>query len=249
MFHSQPDYVLQAGVGKNRLSGALGRDAVGSRACSALALLLLWALWPSRIWAQQEIDVNKDFDPNGWPKPIPVSISGFSGEVDSVLKNDLLFMGFTAVAPESAKYLVTGSNAGRVEGRVVEKINKNQILAKAYTGGSTRSQTHMLADDIAMAITHKPGIAQTKVAFKGETGRGNGEIYISDYDGHSAQAASHTRSNHHRRPLLGRAFNTLLLFLQVGSAENFLAPTHQWHAQAGHSLPRGKHQPGHFTRR
>src|SRR5205085_349306 len=184
----------QAGVGKNRLSGALGRDAVGSRACSALALLLLWALWPSRIWAQQEIDVNKDFDPNGWPKPIPVSISGFSGEVDSVLKNDLLFMGFTAVAPESAKYLVTGSNAGRVEGRVVEKINKNQILAKAYTGGSTRSQTHMLADDIAMAITHKPGIAQTKVAFKGETGRGNGEIYLADYDGHNPQPVTHDQT-------------------------------------------------------
>src|SRR5437867_1152852 len=141
-----------------------------------LAGSVLLSFWPALVFAQTAIDITHTID-SAWPKPIPVSISGFSGEVDSVLKTDLIFMGIANVSPEQAKYLISGSNAGRVEGRVVERINKNQILGKAYSGGSLRSQAHALADDIALALTGKPGIAQTKVAFKGETGRGNGEIY------------------------------------------------------------------------
>src|SRR5258708_25304868 len=120
--------------------------------------------------AAPNIVLLRDVDDLGFMKPIPVSISGFSGEVDSVLKTDLLFMGIQNVSPDQAKYLISGSNASRVEGRVVERINKNSILAKAYTGGSLRSETHALADDIAQALTGKPGIAQTKIAFKGESG-------------------------------------------------------------------------------
>ena len=126
--------------------------------------------------AQQAIDINQSIDVTGFPKPIPVSISGFSGEVDAVLKQDLLFMGFETVAPDQAKYLIGGSNAGRVEARVIERVNKQERFAKAYTGGTPRSQTHALADDIAKTLTGKPGIAQTKIAFKAETGGNNSEI-------------------------------------------------------------------------
>ena len=140
--------------------------------------------------AQQAIDINQSIDVTGFPKPIPVSISGFSGEVDAVLKQDLLFMGFETVAPDQAKYLIGGSNAGRVEARVIERVNKQERFAKAYTGGTPRSQTHALADDIAKTLTGKPGIAQTKIAFKAETGGNNSEIYIADYDGHNAQAVT-----------------------------------------------------------
>ena len=148
----------------------------------------------ARAATQPEIDITTTVDLNGWPKPIPVSISGFTGEVDAVLKNDLLFMGIANVAPEQAKYLISGNNAGRVEGRVVERVNSHEILARAYSGGSARSQTHSLADDIALVITRKPGIAQTKIAFKGETGRGNGEIYMADYDGHNPHAVTHDQT-------------------------------------------------------
>src|ERR1043166_8678332 len=165
------------------------RNNIGGRVFIAGLLAL-----SSALAGQQEIDVNRPYDANGWPKPIPVSISGFTGEVDGVLKTDLLFMGIENVSPERAQYLISGSNASRGEGRVVARITKNQILAKAYTGGSLRSQTHALADDIALAITGKKGIAQTKIAFKGETGRGNGEIYIADYDGHNPQAVTHDQT-------------------------------------------------------
>src|SRR4051812_48736484 len=134
--------------------------------------------------------IEHSIDENGFLQPIPVSISGFTGEVDSVLKHDLLFMGIKNVLPTEAKYLISGSNAGRVEGRVILKATKDQILAKAYTGSSQRSQTHALADDIAKALTGLPGIAQTKVAFKVETGGSVGEIYIADYDGYNPQGVT-----------------------------------------------------------
>ena len=155
------------------------------------ALLCLLAFAPALMGAQSEIEISRDIDIDGWPRPVPVLISGFTGEVDRVLKHDLLFMGIESVTPDrSPLYFINGNNAGRVEGRVTDR-QKNSVLAKAYTGGSLRSQTHALADDIAVAITHKPGIAQTKIAFKGESGRGNGEIYIADYDGWNHQAVTH----------------------------------------------------------
>src|ERR1051326_5534203 len=164
-----------------------------NRPLLSMAVALL-TLTPALLFGQAQIDITQSIDINGWPKPVPVSISGFSGEGDSVLKNDLLFIGIAKVSPDQAKYLITGNNASRVEGRVTEKINKHELLAKAYAGGSMRSQTHALADDIAMALTGKPGIAQTKVAFKGETHRGNSEIYIADYDGHNPLAVTHDQT-------------------------------------------------------
>jgi hypothetical protein len=160
-----------------------------SRIAFLLLLVLSLAVSTSVSRAQPELDLSRTGE-GGWPPPIPVSISGFTGEVDSVLKNDLLFMGIKNVSPEQAKFLITGNNNGRVEGRVIERINKNTILAKAYTGGTQRTQTHALADDIAMALTGKPGIAQTKISFKVESGPSRSEIYVADYDGHNSLAVT-----------------------------------------------------------
>jgi len=140
--------------------------------------------------ADESLDVTGYKDALGFLKPVPVNISGFTGEADVVLKNDLVFMGVKHVPVEQAQYLVTGSNAGRVEGRLVNKLTKSQLLAKAYTGGSTRAQIHALADDIAKILTQLPGIAQTKMAFKAESGPGRSEIYIADYDGFGPQSVT-----------------------------------------------------------
>src|SRR5438093_720833 len=109
------------------------------------------ALTTTGFAAQEERGtIEKYFDDLGFLKPVPVAISGFTGEVDSVLKNDLLFMGVVNVPVEQAKYLVTGSNAGNVQGGVTDKTTKYQVMPrKGYTGGTPRSQTHALADDIA----------------------------------------------------------------------------------------------------
>src|SRR3954451_22991903 len=153
---------------------------------SVLTACGIFSLTSIAISADPTLRIERNYDDLGFLKPIPVSISGFSGEVDSVLKNDLFFMGVQNVAPTEARYFITGSNGERVEGRVVEKVTKAEVLAKAYAGASKRTQAHALADDIAKVLTGLPGIGQSKVSFKVETGPSVGEIYIADYDGRGA---------------------------------------------------------------
>lgn len=114
---------------------------------------------------------------------IPINLSGYSGEVLATLKFDLEAVGFKSQSAEVSKYQVTGSNNGNVEGRLTVSGSKVEVFAKAYQGGSLRTQAHALADDIIAALRHCKGIAQTRIAFKGVTGD-TSEIYLADYDGH-----------------------------------------------------------------
>ncbi len=126
--------------------------------------------------------ITRSVDSLGFMKPIPVNVTGFSGEVDSVLRNDLAFMGFEFVSADKALFQIQKNSAAGV-GASITQLQYN----KAFTGGSTRQQTHALADDIAKTITLKPGIAQTRIAFKTRPrSYGAGEISISDYDGFNA---------------------------------------------------------------
>jgi TolB protein len=125
----------------------------------------------------------RNVDSLGFMKPIPVAVIGFSGEVDSVLRFDLSFMGFEFVSPDKALFTIQKNNAAGV-GASISQVQYN----KSFTGNSTRQQTHALADDIAKTLTQKPGIAQTRIAFKARPhSYGDGEIFIADYDGFNAQ--------------------------------------------------------------
>jgi TolB protein len=157
-----------------------------------LTVLLLTSLATK---GQNEIIINPTINSLGGTKPIPVSLEGFSGEVTEVLKFDLYVQGFSFVAPDAAQYQISGTDAGGVQGRVVDRFAKTAILSpRSYTGNSLRRQAHAFADDIVQAITHKNGIGQTKIAFKAQSSTGNGEIYVADFDGHNAQAITHDKS-------------------------------------------------------
>lgn len=134
------------------------------------------------------IEINKETDIS---KLIPLSVSGYSGEVASTLRFDLEVAGFRLVSANDADYVLTGGNSGQVEGRLMDKLKNANLLAKAYTGGTARSQAHALADDVVQAITGKPGIARTKIVFKVEAGKIKdraqvSELYVADYDGGGA---------------------------------------------------------------
>lgn len=131
--------------------------------------------------AQESIEITKQGQFN---RPIPIALSGFTGEAAAVLRFDLEVAGFEVTGEESAQYRVYGGSQNGLEGFVADQVTKKGILAKRYSGGSVRSQAHHFADDVVEQITGKPGIARTKIAFKGENG-GNTEIYVSDYDGAS----------------------------------------------------------------
>jgi TolB protein len=149
-------------------------------ACTVAAFCLAMA-------AAQEITIEKETWQPGTKAPIPIAISGFSGEVDATLRFDLEVAGFKFVGSDTAVYTLAGSNSGNVQGALA--LAKTPVFSKAYTGGTLRRQAHALADDVVQAVTGKRGIAQTRIAFKVDTGASS-EIYVSDYDGHGAQAVT-----------------------------------------------------------
>lgn len=151
--------------------------------CLAAGLLALPTTGP----AQEELTISRDFSP-GNTKPIWVSISGFTGEALQVLQFDLYVQGFGFTNADGAQYLISGSSNGNFQGRVTDRISKHSLISKAYAGSSSRRQVHAFVDDFIVALSRKP-IAQTKIAFKAEAGA-NSEIYIADFDGHSAQGVT-----------------------------------------------------------
>src|SRR5262245_43171724 len=75
----------------------------------------------------------------GIAKPIPIALSGFSGEVASVLGYDLFVCGFEVVAAEAAQYSVNGSNDGQVKGELRDMISKQGLFNNRYSGGTLRT--------------------------------------------------------------------------------------------------------------
>jgi TolB protein len=143
------------------------------------------------VLAEQVANVVKPTTPGAEP-PTWVSLSGFTGEAESILRFDLYVQGFNFTNAEAAQYLISGSNSGNLQGRVTDRYSKATLVSKAYSGASLRRQVHLFVDEFVTAIGRK-GIAQTKIAFKGDTGA-NSEIYVADFDGYNPQAvtADHT---------------------------------------------------------
>jgi TolB protein len=142
--------------------------------------------------AQQELEIKGHIVPGDTP-PVWVNISGISGEAVRVLETDLYVQGFNFTNAESAQYLISGSANGNFQGRATDRISKHPIVAKAYSGASLRRQVHAFVDDFVQALGGKP-IAQTKIAFKGETGGGNGEIFVADFDGFDAKPVTQDKT-------------------------------------------------------
>jgi TolB protein len=123
----------------------------------------------------------------GLTPPTPIEITGFTGEVATALKFDLAVMGFTTVVPAGDHYVLSGSNNGNVQGQL--SFGKAPLFSKAYSGASARAQAHRLADEVVFKVTGVNGIAETKIAFKVDTGP-TSEIFIADFDGHNSQAVT-----------------------------------------------------------
>ncbi len=159
-------------------------------ACQAPALLLLGLLvvcsTPCPGAEPLDMTITHRFG-LGQEPPILISINGLSGEAAQVLRFDLYVQGFAFTNAEAAQYQIIGSNNGNIEARVVQRINKSELLGNRVYSGPFRRQVHHLADDFVNAIPgHAKGIAQTRIMFKGQTGS-TSEIYIADFDGYDAQ--------------------------------------------------------------
>lgn len=124
--------------------------------------------------------------------PVPIALTGYSGEVSEALRFDLAVVGFKIVSEADAQYVLKGGTDGRVQGQLTDAITKAVKLSKAYSGGTVRAQAHALADDVVQTVTGQKGIARTKIAFRmkkaGNTGAG--EIVVSDYDGFNSKTVT-----------------------------------------------------------
>lgn len=157
-----------------------------------LSICNLFTLLATTMALAQEVlpTITGNFAPGNTP-PILVSMSGISGDAAAALHFDLYVQGFAFTNAEAAQYLITGSNNGNLQAKATDPHNKSTLVSKAYSGASMRRQAHAFADDFVLALGRK-GIAQTKIAFKGENSP-TSEIYIADFDGQNAQAV--TRDN------------------------------------------------------
>src|ERR1043166_3850041 len=130
--------------------------------------LVIIAAWTMFTCSAADEDVMRITRP-GVPL-VPISISGYTGEANQVLRFDLEVAGFE-ISDSKATYDLTGRNENnQVEGRLTDKLGKASLLAKAYTGGTTRSQAHALADEIVSVVLKVKGVARTKVFYKQEVG-------------------------------------------------------------------------------
>jgi TolB protein len=119
---------------------------------------------------------------------IPISITGFTGETESVLKFDLSVLGMEVTEP--ADYIISGKNDGRVEGSLTQAGADQPIFVRAYAGGNTRAQAHAFANDIVKELRQASPIFQTKIAFRLARG-GSTEVGVSDFDGNNPAVLTH----------------------------------------------------------
>ncbi|MBX3746191.1 MAG: PD40 domain-containing protein [Verrucomicrobiae bacterium] len=142
---------------------------------------LMTAAIPAVTLGQNQIVISR----LGGPAPIPIALTGYTGEAAAVLRFDLEIAGCRIVPESEAHYTLAAGSGTRLEGRLTDR-GGTVLLGRAYTAGTPRQQAHALSDDVVQALGGR-GIAQTRIAFKCELSQGKSEIFVSDYDGHGAQ--------------------------------------------------------------
>jgi TolB protein len=151
--------------------------------------VLLLASSLNRLRAQDALTISHN---GGFGQPpIPIAMDNVVGEAAEVLRFDLYVQGFKFVTPDQAKFIIRGSGGATVGGSLNEAVTHQLLFSRNYNGADARSLAHAFADDIVEAATGKKGIGRTQIAFKSQSADGTGEIYISDFDGHNAQAVTH----------------------------------------------------------
>jgi TolB protein len=152
-----------------------------------IALTCVLLATPSPAQVEVLPDIVKEMIP-GREKPIPVSLSGITGEAAEVIMFDLTIQGFSFTSAEQAQYLISGSASGNLTGRAQDRINKSFLVNKSYSGAPLRHQAHAFVDDFLAALGRK-GIGKTKIAFKRDIGA-NSEIHVADFDGFGAKSVT-----------------------------------------------------------
>jgi len=156
---------------------------------AASLTLMLLAGSPGHSLAQEALNISHRAG-FGMP-PILIAADGVTGEAYDVLHFDLYVQGFKFVSPDTAQYVIHGSENGGVGGSLTDVVARKVLFSRNYNGAGSRRLAHAFADDIVFAVTGVKGIGQTQIAFKSQAADGTGEIFVADFDGRNAQAITH----------------------------------------------------------
>jgi TolB protein len=149
-----------------------------------VSTIIVTALCAFSAMADEILEIHKEA-----ARLIRVSVTGFAGEAESVLKFDLSVLGMEITTPDNAEFLVGGHENGQIEGTLATAGNR-PLWSRTYAGGPVRAQAHAFANDIVKEIRQTAPIFLTRIAFRQKIGNAT-EICASDYDGANALMLTH----------------------------------------------------------
>jgi len=120
----------------------------------------------------------------GVPRLHVEPLAGSTGAtIAALVETDLQASGAFALSADRAGAMVVGGSVTgtRLEGRLTDPAGA-ELLRNIYDGPDLRRGAHELADDVVFALTGRPGIATSRIAFVSDVS-GRPEIYVCEADG------------------------------------------------------------------
>jgi len=138
---------------------------------------------------------------------IAVSLAGLRAGSDAAsrtfvatLAADLNRSGYFRVSSSGAGVALSGTcatsgGATRADVQVFRVGTRERLMGKTYrvSPGAARTMAHRVADDVAMAVVGKKGMASGKIALVGNR-TGRKELYVCDMDGKNLRQVTRDRS-------------------------------------------------------
>lgn len=133
------------------------------------------------------------------PPPPSIHIGGFSGgtgsSVESEIRREILESNEFLVSESAgdAAYVLTGSSVGgRISGRLAEAGGK-PIFSRTYAAPGIRENVLALVDDVIFAVTGKPGVALSRIAFVSDIS-GSKQVFLCGPEGEEVQQVTSQRN-------------------------------------------------------